>query len=149
MCKNTRRSCGFRFSFTDAIVIVLCILGFYLLWKQSSWLAGKFCPYDINNQKIITSRIRWASIILPVVVTHFFLFCNVFRIRRSYELIWSSIFIVNILFCQQLSLFHWGIILAIQIPVTASLIIMEMLSSQYHGILSRKINSNIEKYLGR
>ena len=35
------------------------------------------------------------GLFIPYVVAHFFLFCNVFRIRRPPELVWAFAFLLN------------------------------------------------------
>ena len=56
-----QRRCGFRFSRADAAMIAVGAAATWLLWGVLGDLA-----------------------LLPaVVLVHFFLFCNVFRVRRS------------------------------------------------------------------
>jgi len=71
---------------------------------------------------------------------HFFLFCNVFRIRRSYELIWAAAFVVNLLAWQVAGAMSWPRVLAMQLPVTVLAIASEMRSRRYHGVGWRWIN---------
>ncbi len=103
---------GFRFSRTDAAVILLAMASTPLAWV----LVGPL------------------SLIIPIVLAHFFLFCNVFRVRRSFELLWSGAFVVNVALWFGWSGLSWlGIVLA-QTPITATLIAMEIASPRYHGI---------------
>lgn len=86
--------------------------------------------------------------ILICVVGHFFFFCNVFRVRRSYELIWAVAFLVNVAFWMvwQLSL-EWLPPLLTQLPITMLVIGMEIRSPQYHGIFAERWNPRLGEYL--
>ena len=119
------RTCGMRFSFTDGCVLALAILATSLAFKTTDGY----------------------SLLILFVVLHFFLFCNVFRIRRGPELIWSSIFIVN---CAVW--IAWGNanligVVLCQLPVTVAQIAYEMTLPCYHGIFSRRTNRHIDDYL--
>jgi hypothetical protein len=73
---------------------------------------------------------------IPVTVGHFFLFCNVFRFRRSYELIWAGTFLANVMAWKWGGLYTWWTLLALQMPVTVLLIVAEVRSPSYHGVWS-------------
>jgi hypothetical protein len=81
--------------------------------------------------------------ILAVVAGHFFLFCNVFRVRRSFELGWSALFVMNVTAWLYLEKFEWTNVLACQFPITAGLIFAELRSPRYHGIFARSVNSRL------
>lgn len=120
------RTCGFRFSATDALAIVAFALAAY----AASFVIGS------------------ASLVILYVLVHFFLFCNVFRLRRPPELIWTGIFLANFALWMSVGEFDITRPLLAQIPVTILLIVMECRHATYHGVLSRRINSrNIERYL--
>jgi hypothetical protein len=91
------RRCGFRFSLTDAAVIGV---GVAMTW-------------------LLRGRLGDLAMLPAVVLVHFFLFCNVFRVRRSYELIWAASFIVNLLAWQALGQFGWRGVLLTQAPITS------------------------------
>ena len=102
---------GFRFSGTDAIAILVGIGATALLWRPAGQLA-----------------------LLPLVVLgHFFLFCNIFRIRRAGELTWAGCFIVNVGAWVMAGHFTWGRVLLAQIPLTLLLVVSELFSPRYHG----------------
>jgi hypothetical protein len=86
----------------------------------------------------------WA---IPFAVGHFFLFCNVFRVRRSYELIWVGVFLVNAFAWVAAGRFAWGWVTAIQAPFTIAAIAAEMRSPAYHGVFARRINPRLDEYL--
>ena len=111
--KTGRRSApGFRLSAVDAVVLAAGALGTWLSWGLLGPLA-------------------W---LLPIVLGHFFLFCNVFRVRRSYELIWAAVFIVNLTAGTFAGAFSWRSVLLAQLPVTLVAIAAEALSPRYHGV---------------
>lgn len=121
-----RRTCGLRFSVVDAVAIFVCAVATVWLWQISPELA----------------------LTLPVVLGHFFLFCNVFRIARRPELIWAAVFILNVSWWIVVGPFAWAHVLAIQLPLTAVLILLEMRKPRYHGIFSTRINRrHLDAYL--
>jgi hypothetical protein len=110
------RTYGLRFSLVDASAIVVAGLGTWLVWP----LIGDF------------------ALSIPIVLGHFFLFCNVFRVRRTYELYWAAIFLVNVGGWLASGAFDWWWVLAVQSPATLAAIIAEVRSPQYHGIFCRR-----------
>ena len=84
---------------------------------------------------------------IPIIIGHFFLFCNVFRIRRSFELIWTGIFIGNVSLWYGFNALNWLLILAVQIPFTLLFLFLEIKSPRYHGIFSFYFNPHIQTYL--
>ncbi len=86
--------------------------------------------------------------VIPFAVGHFFLFCNVFRVRRKYELAWVAVFFVNVTAWAAAGRFSWLSVLASQVPFTLIAIGLEMRSRQYHGIGCRRINAaHLEEWL--
>ena len=84
-----------------------------------------------------------------MVVGHFFLFCNVFRIRTRLELIWVASFLANVMTWVGLQRLDWAAMLVIQIPITGAVIAYEMRSPSYHGVFARRINRDLDRYLAR
>ena len=121
------RTAGARFSSTDALVIGLCVAAVWLLWVA------------------LGEELSWFVWILPVVLAHFFLFCNIFRLRRRHELVWSVLFLFNL--CGWLMVgpepLSWFGVLMVQTPITLAVILAEMRSSAYHGIFSRRLNPRL------
>lgn len=106
---------GFRFSVVDGIFLLLCA-----------------CAIGFLRERLGT--FVW---IIAAAAGHFFLFCNVFRVRRSYELAWSAVFLVNVTAWTWANRFSWPAVLAVQLPVTALVIALEIRSPRYHGIFCR------------
>jgi hypothetical protein len=121
----TSRTWGFRLSVVDAIVLVAAIPATWLLWPKIGTLAG----------------------VIPLVVVHFFLFCNVFRIHRTKELVWAGICVVNVFTWAAFTECWWPGILAVQLPVTAAVIIKEIRGPWYHGVWARRLNPRLDGYL--
>ena len=120
-----RRTAGFRLSVVDVAFIASMTVAFFYLRPR-------------------LGDAVWA---IPFAAGHFFLFCNVFRVRRSYELIWVGVFLVNALAWWASGRFPWGWVTLVQTPFTIAAIVAEMRSPAYHGILSRRINPRLDEYL--
>lgn len=114
---------GFRFSLRDAVVLVVCALATAWLW---GWLGN-------------------LTLLLPGLLFHFFLFCNVFRVRRRYELIWASSLVLNAAAWQLANELSWLRLLSSQLVITAFVIGAELRSPAYHGIGHRWINSDVQR----
>lgn len=122
---SRKRTWGFRFSFVDGIVLLAALIG-------TSWLTN-----EIGDMGY-----------LPVfVVMHFFLFCNVFRIRRKPELIWAFAFVL--LTCLLLAFVRFSsiVLMVYQLPVTVVLIVRGIRLPDYHGVFARQLNSKLDEYL--
>lgn len=103
---------GFRFSAMDAVVILVAFAATELLWETLGSIA-----------------------LLPLVLLgHFFLFCNVFRIRRAYELAWAAFFVMNLSAWSLTGNFGWERVLLVQTPVTVTCLVVEIISPRYHGV---------------
>jgi len=107
---------GFRFGWLDAVSLLACIPLTWLLWLPLGPLA----------------------LALPITLGHFFLFCNVIRIRRGFELIWSAFFMMNTGAWLLMGRLDWLWILALQTPLTAALVWWEVRNPNYLGVLWRR-----------
>jgi hypothetical protein len=119
------RTWGFRFSLTD--VLVLCAF--------AGFASGLF---------YLANPLWW---LLLVVVAHFFLFCNVFRVARHHELIWAILFVANVLLLAHWQELDWPAVLVTQVPITTAIIFVELRSATYHGIFARQLNPQLANYL--
>ncbi len=120
------RSCGFRFSIVDGVAVVICAAASYWAWPAVGSL----------------------SLVFPYVLGHFFLFCNVFRVRRWPELIWAGVFVINFGIWMALGDFVVMASFLAQMPVTIIIVLFEFRCPTYHGIFSHSINArNIDSYL--
>jgi hypothetical protein len=120
-----KRTWGFRFSLTDAVVLAV--------------LAGTVATlYRFGNS------LWW---IVAIVAAHFFLFCNIFRVVRRRELIWATIFVANVGFWILLGQLNWFNVLACQLPVTTGVIAWEVRAARYHGIFADRLNERLADYI--
>jgi hypothetical protein len=87
-----------------------------------------------------------ASFIVMFVVGHFFLFCNVFRISRPPELIWSAIFVSSSIMTITVGYPGWVLTIAISLLFSIAFIIREIRLPSYHGILWQRINPPLEEW---
>jgi len=118
-CSMSERKAGFRLSVVDVLFIAAAAVA-------TVFLRGRL---GINV---------W---VIPFAVGHFFLFCNVFRVRRNYELAWVAIFFANVAAWALADRFSWPPVLLTQAPFTLITIGLEMRSRDYHGIGCRRINA--------
>lgn len=116
---------GFRLSKVDSLVLIGSMLATALLWN---W----------------TQAYSWIGFL---VVFHFFLFCNVFRIPRGGELLWGFCFLVSCLWLTALALLTpLSITLAI-LPVTVAILAWSLRLKSYHGVFANRINCHLHDYL--
>jgi hypothetical protein len=113
--KPQRKTHGFRLTKIDVGVIIVVIV---LTAGTRPWL----------------DSLVWLFVI---VAGHFFLFCNLFRIQRVYELTWSGLFVINVSAWYVLDALDWWWVLAVQSPITALFITMSFMQRDYHGVLWR------------
>ena len=86
------------------------------------------------------------GVVIAFTVGHFFLFCNIFRMSRVRELIWSGVFVAS--FTASVG---FGIPSLIQtfgfmLLLTLALVILELRSPAYHGIFWQKVNPSLEAW---
>ncbi len=115
---------GFRFSIIDGSVIILAAVAAIALWPTAGWI----------------------SFIIAFVVTHFFLFCNVFCVARPLELAWSGLFIVLTYCTIRFSQPAWLISIATSMLATVVVIALTIRKPSYHGALWQIINPNLHKW---
>jgi len=88
---------------------------------------------------LLTERLGAYAWTAAVVMTHFFLFCNVFRVRRRYELAWAACFSGVFLWHAFARELVWSDVLLWQTPFTALAIGLELASANYHGVCWRTL----------
>ena len=120
-----KRQHGFRISIWDGLILVLgAVLAF---WLRSAEFT------------------LWWTV--PVVVGHFFLFCNVFLVWRNLELLWAAVFVANVLIHVARGMLEWWPACGWQSIATIAVIAWQMRSPWYHGIFARRINPRLGEYL--
>ncbi len=111
---------GFRLSALD--VIVLLISG-----VTSAYVA----TFD-----------GWLGIAIAFVVLHFFLFCNVLRMARRFELIWAAVF-AALAVTVAAGLVAWSYALAVCLLLTVFFSIIQIGRPSYHGLGWRRLNPEL------
>ena len=127
MCKQYqhKRNWGFRFSSIDAAALLAFGAAIAILHRFDSSLS-------------------W---IVAIVASHFFLFCNVFRVVRRRELIWAVAFVMNVAFWLVLGRLEWFNVLACQLPISAGVIAWELKATRYHGVFADRLNTRLTDYI--
>ena len=115
---------GFRLSVFDVIILAAGI-------GSASWLRKDYWP---------------ASLIIFMVVGHFFLFCNVFRISRKPELLWAGFFTLLAGSTTLCDFPGWAVSIALTLGVTILVVATEMRKPAYHGIFWRRINPGLREW---
>lgn len=115
---------GFRLSVIDGLVIVAGIVAAVGLWSTAWWL----------------------GFIVAFVVSHFFVFCNIFRVARPLELAWSGIFVVLTFCTVKFSWPAWAVTITCSLFVTAVVIGLEIRKPSYHGVLWQQINPGLRAW---
>jgi len=87
-----------------------------------------------------------AGFIVAFVVSHFFLFCNVFRIARAPELIWAACFVALSLLTMGTGRPGWITAFVASLFLSAILVAVEIGKPFYHGVGWQKINPNLENW---
>ena len=85
----------------------------------------------------------WMGFAIAFATGHFFLFCNVFRVRRSLELAWALVFVSaaggTILRGEP----GWLATVAGSLCLTVAVIVLQMRQPSYHGVGWRRINPGL------
>ncbi len=112
---------GFRLSKIDILAIIGGVV-----------VAAASFPYS----SVITFLVLF-------VVGHFFLFCNIIRMSRPSELIWSAIFL-GLSSASLLKGFpSWSVTALISTLLTVILVVIETRKSSYHGVAWQKVNPGL------
>lgn len=112
---------GFRLSFFDIVILAAGLVGSIILGSQ----------------------IWWAGMVVGLVVFHFFLFCNVFRVSRSPELIWGATFIALAGLTILIEFPGWITTTVLSIAMSSFLIWRETKKKDYHGIYWKRWNPSL------
>ncbi len=117
---------GFRFARLDAVALV------------------------VIGGAAIAVAFRWplAGAVAGFVLGHFFLFCNVFRIRRVPELIWAGGFLVMAghAMISDRPDWYWPQAFLLSLVMAAGLIGREMRHPGYHGVWWRTLNPDLREW---
>ena len=79
-------------------------------------------------------------------VAHFFLFCNVLRMRRSFELIWAALFVILASLSLSYNVPTWPVTVLIMLAVTLVLTVLQVRQPSYHGIFWQQLNPGLPQW---
>ena len=82
----------------------------------------------------------------PYVGLSFFLFCNVFRISRGLELVWSGVFLSLAACSMVVSMPAWPVTCLLSLFVTVIVVAVEMRKPSYHGAWWQRINPGLQEW---
>ncbi len=77
------------------------------------------------------------GVAIATVVGHYFLFCNITRMRGLYELIWALSYSALSVWLVGAGLLEWPDMTGVIAPLTIALTVIEVTSADYRGVLSR------------
>ena len=91
-------------------------------------------------------RVGWYGLLVGFGVGHFFLFCNVFRIRRRPELVWAGTFIALTGSTLLAGVPGWVGTITGSLALTVFLITREMRKPWYHGVGWKRVNPGLRAW---
>ena len=112
---------GFRLSTIDLIVLVFGTLG----------------------SVVVTRFDLWFGLSISFLVVHFLLFCNVFRVSRSLELLWAALFLLLIVSTMTVGAPGWIFSFVLLFFCSMVIIAFQMRQPSYHGIGWKYINPDL------
>ena len=115
---------GFRLSVRDVIVIVIGA-------AAAAYLA---------------TIEPWWGFIVAFVVAHFFLFCNVVRMARPFELAWAATFVALASATLLTEAPGWPITTGASLAVTLVVVVLQMRKPSYHGLGWQRINPQLQTW---
>jgi len=115
---------GFRLSVSDVIVLLIGTIGSILLYGMENPL----------------------GLVVLFTLAHFFLFCNVLRMCRRFELIWAALFLLLSVSTMLFRIPNWLGTVLVMLGITAVLTVLQMRQPSYHGIFWRQINPELPQW---
>lgn len=92
---------------------------------------------------VLAMFVWWWGFVLAFVLAHFFLFCNVVRMARPLELIWTGAFVVLAGATVAYETPGWLVTALVSSFMTVVVVIVEMRKPSYHGVGWRRINPGL------
>lgn len=117
---------GFQISLSDALVLAAGISATAAMAGSGSWFA----------------------LIPGFVVGNFFFFCNVFRIARQSELLWTFCFLAAA-GAAVMDWISWPPVFAGGMLLSVVLFLVEFRKPSYHGIWWKRINPDLPEWWSR
>ena len=112
---------GFRISSLDLFVLVAGVAGVVALGAVT-W---------------------WYGLVVGIVLAHFFLFCNVFRVSRPLELLWAGAFVALTAATVLWGVPGWWPTTIGSLCVAALVVAVEMRKPSYHGVGWQRVNPGL------
>lgn len=112
--------------------------GFRISWSDGAVLAAGAAAVALAPREL--------ALVAGVAVGHFFLFCNVFRIRRGPELLWAGVFVALAGATLAWGRPGWAITVGSALALAAGLIAREMRYAGYHGVGWRRVNPGLPEW---
>jgi hypothetical protein len=88
----------------------------------------------------------WWGFAVAFVVGHFFLFCNVVRMARPYELAWAAAFLAAASATLLTGSPGWPATIALSLAVTLVVVVLQMRRPSYHGVLWQRVNPGLREW---
>jgi hypothetical protein len=96
---------------------------------------------------LATAQIEWwMGAAIAFVVGHFFLFCNVFRMARRFELVWAALFVALSGSSALFGLPGWYASFGLSWLATLALVAAQLRQPSYHGILWQRVNPKLRDW---
>jgi hypothetical protein len=95
---------------------------------------------------MVAPFVPWLGFAIGFVVVHFFLFCNVFRIARSLELVWSALYLALAAATLLWGTPGWFATTLLMLGTTILLVAIEMRKPSYHGIGWQRVNPRLREW---
>ena len=92
---------------------------------------------------VFGSLVWWIGFVIAFVIAHFFLFCNVFRLSRPLELVWSAVFVMLAAGTVATEFPGWPIMVVGTLATTVVVVALEMRKPSYHGPGWKRINPRL------
>jgi hypothetical protein len=92
---------------------------------------------------VLSTFVWWLGFIVGFVVAHFFLFCNVVRMARPLELLWSGVFVAFAGATIATEMPGWVTTFVVSGVVTVIVVVLEVRKPSYHGIGWKWINPGL------
>ncbi len=115
---------GFRLSLRDAIVLA----------------AGAIAA------PALATMVWWWGFVVAFVVAHFFLFCNVVRMARPFELAWTAVFLALAVATVMLDFPGWPATISASLAATIVVVALQLRQPSYHGLGWRGINPGLPEW---
>lgn len=118
----------------------------FLTWTPSRAPGARLAVSDLGVIAGGVAATLWLRGLVPelawlpaFVLGHFFLFCNLVRLRTRRELTWCAVFVANFLGHVALGRLEGASVLAWQAPLTLALVGLEVRSPGYRGIFCDRL----------